>query len=170
MKPLPPQSPGLPPSGIRNEQAPRDAHRRKHPARRGPIPLKDTAAIIETVVSQMDTKAPEALAAQTKRDISLVRQTIREARKTMQERVDEYVDLHLLATKNAADKGDARPAEWALERIEEDGERVVSPPAAQAPTAMPTLAIGIALGGIPQTVQALPPAQKALEGEMTPSA
>ena len=38
-------------------------------------------------------------------------------------RASEYADLHLIAAKNAAEKGKAEPAQWALERI-----GVVKPP------------------------------------------
>jgi hypothetical protein len=38
-------------------------------------------------------------------------------------RASEYADLHLLAAKNAAERGKAEPAQWALERI-----GVVKPP------------------------------------------
>jgi hypothetical protein len=61
-------------------------------------------------------------------------------------RASEYADLHLVATKNAAEKGRAEPAQWALERIG------VVKPAEPEPGAGGrggvTIKIGIALPGL----------------------
>lgn len=163
-----PQSPGLPPSEVREDQGPRNRHRRRHPATRtGRLTPKDTEELVNTVMAEMNDKTPEALAVQTGRGIALVRKAIVDARTSLQERVQEYVDQHLIATVNAAAKGDSRPAEWALERIEEGGERVVTPPAVAAPPALQPLSIGIMLGGVtPMQLPPVPPSQPALEGEV----
>ena len=81
-----------------------------------------------------------------------VREAIKVARQTLAGAAEKYVELHMLATEVAALKGDAAPAQWALERIAEGGARVVDAPKA-GPTG-PGLRIGIAVGGVPRS---LPP-------------
>mgnify|MGYP001610756385 CR=1 FL=1 len=85
---------------------------------------------------------------------------IQAAREALARRAPDYVDLHFQAAEVAAAKGDARPIEWALSRIAEDGARIVDSEAAAQ--AMPSLSIGIALGGVrgalpAVTVEELPP-------------
>ena len=77
------------------------------------------------------------------------------ARKKMAERAEQYVDLHLKATRNAAERGNADPAQWALSHIavlNEQGQEI-RPIAGsvdrQAPEASSTgtkIFIGLGLG------------------------
>lgn len=86
-----------------------------------------------------------------------VREVMSAARETMQRRVGEYVEIHMVAAKVAAMKGDAEPAQWALENIAVEGERVVNPPVKNLPPPAPTFNLGFNIGGMPQRV-ALPAA------------
>jgi hypothetical protein len=58
------------------------------------------------------------------------------------------VDIHLEAARTAALTGDAKPAQWALEHIQDGEQRVVE--REKAGTGQPSISIGIAVGGIPQ--------------------
>lgn len=71
----------------------------------------------------------------------------------LMEQLPTYAMLHIEAAKMAALKGDARPAEWALQTIREaGGQAVVEPAAAKAVAESGTkVFIGVSLGG------ALPP-------------
>lgn len=69
-----------------------------------------------------------------------------EAKLELAARAKEYVDLHLVASKAAAERGKAEPMQWALERI-----GVVQPPAAAPPSGGgggTVIKIGIALPGL----------------------
>lgn len=79
-----------------------------------------------------------------------VKELVKSARALFARRAEFYVEAHAQATLVAAGKGDASPAEWALERIAEAGERIVDPPKADVgrPAAV---SIGIQLGGMPST-------------------
>lgn len=92
--------------------------------------------------------------AETGQDGRKVREVMGAARETMQRRVGEYVEIHLVAAKVAAMKGDAEPAQWALENIVTEGERVVAPPQRNLPPPPPTFNLGFVIGGMPQ--QAVP--------------
>jgi hypothetical protein len=59
--------------------------------------------------------------------------------------------------------GDAKPAQWALERIHEDGDRVIDPPKAEETKAPATFNIGFKIGGLPEGVVVNP---LALDGEV----
>ena len=74
-----------------------------------------------------------------------VREAIKAARHALASAAETYVELHMLATEVAALKGDASPAQWALERIAEGADRVVDAP--KSGPSMPSVQIGIALGG-----------------------
>jgi hypothetical protein len=61
-----------------------------------------------------------------------------------------YAKLHLEATKVAAAKGDARPAEWALGQVALDGERVVEGTKGGESTGGGVkVVIGVKFGGLP---------------------
>src|SRR5439155_1238146 len=82
-----------------------------------------------------------------------VREVVAAAKETLQRRVGEYVEIHIVAAKVAAMKGDADPAQWALENIAVEGERVVDPPQKNLPPAAPTFNLGFVIGGMPQRPQ-----------------
>jgi hypothetical protein len=126
----PPQSPGLPPSRVyyHDSNRKRDQFRRRHPAKRVRPTNTDRERIVSTAFAKMDGKSPEDIAKIVKRDVGTVRAVIRFAREALARRAEDYVELHWVATVVAASKGDARPAQWALERIQAEGEHVVEPP------------------------------------------
>lgn len=86
-----------------------------------------------------------------------VREIMATARETLQRRVEDYVEIHVVAAKVAAMKGNAEPAQWALENIAVEGVRVVDPPQKHVQQTAPTFNLGFMIGGMPQRV-ALPPA------------
>jgi hypothetical protein len=120
-----------------------------------------TADIVETVETAIATRkrrdvvdvlADKALASLA--DTSA--EGVRQARRKLQSRASEYVDLHLQACKVAlreGEPGEARKgAEAMIDRITAlaaDGtvERIVDKPAAISE--LPRIQIGIALGGLP---------------------
>lgn len=114
----------------------------------------------------MADKTPQDIARRVgvSTDGKTVRQVIGIAREAFARRAQDYVDLHFEAAEVAAKKGDAGPAQWALERIAEAGQHVVDT-AKQAPQ-QPTLQIGIAIGGVPQPGRALPAAS--IDAELIP--
>ena len=106
-------------------------------------------------MTQAETATPAEIAKKVGVSTSgrTVREAIKVARQALAGAAETYVELHMLATEVAALKGDASPAQWALERIAEGGARVVDAPKT-GPTGL-GLRIGIAVGGVPQ--RSLPP-------------
>jgi hypothetical protein len=79
---------------------------------------------------------------------STVKEVVEEASLIVEANAAEYARIHMVAAKNAAEKGRAEPAQWALERL-----GVVQPaPAPQAPQGSggPVIKIGILLPGLSQ--------------------
>lgn len=150
----PPASPGLTvPSG---KQVHADVRRRqRHPGKPGPIPLATTEQLVAKAMTDT-TSTPQEIAKAVGVSTSgvPVREAIKKARQVLANAAEKYVELHMVATEIAAMKGDAGPAQWALERIAEGGQRVVDAPKTGGPTG-PGLRIGIAVGGVPQ--RSLPP-------------
>lgn len=155
---------------------------------RGGGPLSQVEHVaVEALIASVRGDEPEqelqtrgrALALALGRTPAAIRKAVVSARERLQESAGTYAELHLEAARVAAREGDAKPAEWALERITaptEDGkglERVVEPikGAGQVQT-MPVVNIGIGLGGIapgakltPQVeIQRIPVA--AIEGKL----
>jgi hypothetical protein len=75
----------------------------------------------------------------------------RTARAILQERLPEYADLHWKAAQAAAEKGDARPAEWALQSVKAGKASVVEPPPKVPAEAGVKVFVGVNIGGIPQS-------------------
>ncbi len=155
----PPTSEGLPPSRHRISKV--DRYKRAHPGKPGRPTLVQTETIITETLARMDTETPAEIAKSLGRapDFKPVRAVIKAARAAFALRAEDYVALHYQAAMIAAEQGDAKPAQWALERLAEQGDRVVDAPQQGSSTA-PSLQIGIALGGLlkagPEPV-ALPP-------------
>lgn len=152
----PPASDGLPPSDSKPDG--RETLRQRHPAARK-AQLVKTEDIIGTAIAvlaggDMTKEAAErgvSVASQPVKDL------IRQARERFIQRVDRYVDAHLIAAETAALAGDAKPAQWALEHIQFEGERVVEPVDTRPQGQPAGLRIGVVIGGIPQ------PASQAVE-------
>lgn len=157
---LPPASEGLiAPSGV-SERADK-RRRQEHPARIGRPSNEAQGQTIHEVFEGMrkgleiEDIAANAGCAQDGRH---VREIMSTAKEQMQRRVGEYVEIHIVAAKVAAMKGNADPAQWALENITVEGERVVDPPQKNLPPPPPTFNLGFMIGGMPQRA-ALPPAK-----------
>jgi hypothetical protein len=150
---IPPASPGLPPAGIDAPNQARDRHRNKYPAKRGPMSQTEKTHVVETVMSQMDTTSPNKIARILSRDPGTIKSVIKTARQTLQMRAADYVDAHWTATQVAAGQGDAKPAQWAMERIAEGEQRIVEKEKAGA--SAPSLQIGIAIGGMPHSSRSI---------------
>jgi hypothetical protein len=117
----------------------------------------DAEMVMSTVMSEMERQTPQEIAITTERDVETIKKTIKSARATLHSRAEAYVDLHHTASIIAASQGDAKPAQWALERIAESGERVVDPPAVEKTMQLPQPAINILIGGVPRPTHALSP-------------
>jgi len=73
----------------------------------------------------------------------------RRTRALLAENLPEYARLHLKATQKAAEKGDARPSEWALQSVKPGSEpAVVEPAAKEITTGGIKILIGVNLGGL----------------------
>ena len=79
------------------------------------------------------------MARMLRRSPEMVKDLIQDARVTFAKRAPRYVDIHLRATEKALASGtangldDGAPgSQWAIERIAQDGARVIDPPKAGA--------------------------------------
>ncbi len=161
----PPASEGLrAPSDVRVRTEDRD--REREDRKRGRKSDDDAAAITDLAISLMDKLSAAAIARKLKVDPRSVREVIKSARRSLAQRAELYVEMHAHAAAVAALAGDAKPAQWAIERIAEEGERVIDPPDDVKPASVPTFTLGFVVGGMPMArpVAALPPA--AIEGEV----
>lgn len=135
--------------------------RRQHPTKIGRRSAEEQEEAIATVFEGMRkelTVGEMAAEAGLSQDGRKVRDIMETAKEKMQRRVGEYVDIHMVAAKVAALKGDAEPAQWALENIAVEGERVVTPPQKNLPPVAPTFNLGFVIGGMPARV--LPPSSE----------
>lgn len=156
----------LPPAS-RELRAPSDVadradarHRREHPAKVGRPRNDDAESTIGAVFEALrEGLSPRETAEEIESTPRRAKELMTTAKQRMARRIDDYVDAHLVATKVAAVSGDAKPAQWALENIAVEGERVVDPPAKNLPPAAPTFNLGFVIGGMPQTPRQLPPAK-----------
>lgn len=170
----PPASEGLLAGSAK--QVHRDVRRRHaHPGKPGPKSLATTAQLVEAAVTQMDaTPAPDI--AKTIPGVSTggeaVRVVIGRAREALGRNAEFYVNAHREAIEAAIVNGDAKSlavaagaSQWAIQRIAEGDKRIVDPDKMEP--AAPALNIGIAIGGVPQSVQAaLPSADDVLDAEV----
>lgn len=150
----PPASAGLP-SADRKLSA--DERRRaRHPADQSKPRLEKVQDIIAAATAVLTTGvSPQKAAAAVGVDATgkSVKELIAVARAAFARRATDYVDLHFQAASVAAEDGDARPAQWAIENIVEGTDRIIEP-AKSVPQSQPTgVRIGIAIGGIPGGVQ-----------------
>lgn len=156
-----PSGPGLPAAGETTPPAV-TRRRRAHPAKRKPL-LEKTQDIIKAAEAVLAGTPVQKAAIEAGVDVTgkSVKELVKQARERFLSRVNDYVDIHIEAARVAAADGDAKPAQWALERIAAEGERVVELVA--DPRAMPSpmqggINIGVMVGGIPA-----PPATQTLD-------
>jgi hypothetical protein len=79
----------------------------------------------------------------------------RQVKGYLQHNLEEYARLHIEATRVAAFKGDARPAEWALQSVKVGEGPVVAAPAKEGGGGGVKVLIGVQLGGLPPGTEAL---------------
>jgi hypothetical protein len=158
---MPPASTGLRAPSDRLARTDRDPD---NPAKSGPLTDEARQRVVDLTLRMMDKLTPRqiATAAGVSAEAGPVKAVIKAARRSLAERAEFYVEAHAIATMQAALDGDAKPAQWALERITEQGERIVDPAESEKPAAPPTFNIGFSLGGVP--VPAALPA--AVDGEV----
>lgn len=92
------------------------------------------------------------------------------ARKFLASKQLEYAQMHLEGARNAAAKGDTRPAEWALTHVKTEGKTAVDPPVKDTAGAGQGLKVflGINIGGLPQeavTAEIIPMEPPLLDAE-----
>jgi predicted component of type VI protein secretion system len=95
--------------------------------KKGPLTKQE-----KTMLQAVDPRADVAETARTlapilERTPEALRKAIRDARELLVSRSSQYVELHQEAAARAAKRGDARPAQWALEHVSMAGERIVEP-------------------------------------------
>lgn len=135
----------------------RERARRNYPSKTGPKSLETTENIITAALAILDENAERGPLAQAASEAAVslgidasgrpIKVVIKAAREALARRAADYANLHWQASVMAAMKGDAGPAQWAIERIAEGGQRIIDAP--KSGPAAPTLQIGIALGGMP---------------------
>jgi hypothetical protein len=70
-------------------------------------------------------------------------------RKILEQNLPDYARLHFEGAKVAADKGDTRPAEWAMTHAKSGGQTVVEAPGRSAGDTGTKVFIGIKVGSMP---------------------
>jgi hypothetical protein len=96
---------------------------------------------------------------------------VERARQALQERAKDYVDIHTKAAKVAASKGNATPAQWALEHIsaidaEGKEQRIISSGVDRQAVESGPKGLTVNVGWIARDTPALAPIEvKALPGE-----
>lgn len=112
---------------------------------------------LEVLTANPDMPAADLvplIAKEVPQDTAMIKTLIKKARNTLNSRAEAYVDIHLAAAQVAAAGGDAKPAQWALEHIQEGEQRIVE--REKAGPGQPAIQIGIAVGGLPQPRGSLP--------------
>ena len=121
--------------------------------RSGGITDTEQALIDRFVADQpreISTDQVKALAKVLRRRPSTVRDCIQRARENFVATAEGYVEVHQQAVEGALSRRDfdtaAKHAEWALEHLSHEGQRVVDRDVAE--THVPKIIIGVALGGM----------------------
>jgi hypothetical protein len=133
-----------------------DRDREREDRKRGPKSEEESDAITQLTMRLMDKLTAAEIARKAEVDPRAVRTVIKAARASLASRAEFYVEAHAAATAVAALAGDAKPAQWAMERIAEEGERIVDAPEENKVQQAPTFTLGFVVGGMP-AVKALPP-------------
>jgi hypothetical protein len=123
------------------------------PGKRGPVTLHEKEAVASIV---MDHPGPlseieaQALAVAFRRSPDTIKGLIDDARATFAAKAGRYVEIHAQATEDALKTGELDTAlkgsQWAIERIAQDGSRVVDKTTDQ--TGGTKIILGISMGGI----------------------
>lgn len=137
--------------------------KRKRPRRLGKLAQSEKKIIDGVALDNPNDKQIEALAITLRRPVETVaiavESSIALARKKLQDRAEEYVDLHMEASRLAiamGEVGEARKAaEWGMTNISGktpagDSERIVEKLTTDSDA--PRIQIGINLGGLPTSL------------------
>lgn len=126
----------------------------------------EAQGVVDLTLRLMGKMSTMAIARETGVDPRTTTDIIKRARRSLAERAEFYVEAHAVATVQAAIAGNAKPAQWALEHIAEEGEHIVDPVKTEEKVAPQTFNIGFKMGGLPDgvDVRMLPPA---VDGETT---
>jgi len=138
-------------------------HRKVKPPmhnRQGPVTQNEKDLVAAYVMDQPSAVTPDqenALAVALKRTPLVVKRLIQDARQNFAAKAGRYVEVHMEATEKALQAGTVtgldvalRGSQWAIERIAEDGARVVDKATEQ--NAGTKIVLGIQMGGIAPTV------------------
>lgn len=136
----------------------------------GRVTKREKRVVEEVVRSQIDQNMSlpqvKALAITLDRSTATTKRLIEEARANLHQKAQFYVDSHLQAVQNALANidTDARYADaaikgsqWALERINEGGARIIDKDQTSGTSNLPRLAVAIAIGGVDMTAVASDP-------------
>lgn len=84
------------------------------------------------------------------KNVEHVKELGEEAQAILEAGLPDYAALHMEAARNAAAKGDARPAEWALQNVTAAGKRLVQPAEkAAGPDNSVKVFVGVKVHGLP---------------------
>lgn len=130
--------------------------------RKGPISLHERSAVASIVMDHpgpISAKQEQALAVTLRRTPAAVKALIEEARENFAAKASRYVEIHAQATEDALKNGTVagldtalRGSQWAIERIAQDGARIVDKAAQQ--DGGQKIVIGIQMGGITPSIEA----------------
>ena len=133
--------------------------------RKGRLSQAEKSALQAAAQSDLPVeKAAEALSPVLGRTEESLKRAIQTAREALVAAAPSYVELHQKAAKKAAGRGDARPAQWALENLSLGGERVVEPAEKQAgPGLSVNILLSTPLGGTKPAIAVKSKPQSELE-------
>jgi hypothetical protein len=125
-------------------------------ARRGPITMNEKDAVAAIVMDQpgpISAQQEKALAVTLRRSPAAVKALIEEAREHFAAKAGRYVEIHAQGVEDALKNGTVagldvalKGSQWAIERIAQDGSRIVDK-AADTNTGT-KIVIGVQMGGI----------------------
>ena len=153
--PSTPNSPSGPPAPVVEQLVPVDTFEPIFSKfkRSGGITDTEQALVDRFVADQpreISTDQVKALAKVLRRRPSTVRDCIQRARENFVATAEGYVEVHQQAVEGALNRRDfdtaAKHAEWALEHLSHEGQRMVDRDVAE--THAPKIIIGVALGGM----------------------
>jgi len=128
-----------------------------HPARKR---VTDDGWCAACLIRRTNAATPQALQhkqvrhalRELHRNVEHVKELGEEAQAILEAGLPDYASLHMEAARTAAAKGDARPAEWALQNIVAAGNRIVKPvEKAAGPDNSVKVFVGVKVHGLPTT-------------------
>lgn len=127
--------------------------------RTGSFSKVEKALVAQFVADQPTEVTPaqvSGLARTLRRSKDAIRKMVEDAKENLQASVDEYREIHLQATRDAAAADSVggkevaiKASQWAMENIAADGVRVVEKAKMEAPTG-PRILVAVRVGGVDQ--------------------